>query len=111
MKDFFVRPPPQIKECRLLDEFGLYWLLLFHKELSLFPGRPILTAGQPLLQVLVIDPPKAMVRWYWRYRPDGKESRKSDFLRVAPQDNFSGSSCVVNRHPLQARLVLEETIL
>jgi hypothetical protein len=86
-KNFFVRPPTQIKECRLLDEFGLYWLPLLHEELSLFPGCPILTLGQPLLKTLVVDPLKAMVRWYWRYSPNWKESRKTDFLYVAPEDN------------------------
>jgi uracil-DNA glycosylase len=89
-KNFFVRPPTQIKECCLLDEFGLYWLPLLHKELSLFPGRPILTLGQPLLQTLVIGLPEAMVRWYWRYEPNWKESRKTNFLCVAPEDNKLG---------------------
>jgi len=86
-KNFFVRPPTQIEECSLLDEFGRYWLPLLQEELSLFPDQPILTLGQPLLKTLVIDPRKAMVRWYWRYSPDWEESRKTDFLYVVPEDN------------------------
>jgi len=86
-KNFFVRPPTQIKECNLLDEFSQYWLPLLQEELSLFPDRLILTLGQPLLKTLVNDPRKALVRWYWRYNPDWKESRKTDFLCVLPKDN------------------------
>ena len=86
-KNFFVRPPTQVEECSLLDEFGQYWLPLLQEELSLFPDRPILTLGQPLLKTLIIDPRKAMVRWYWRYSPDWEEKHKTDFLHVVPEDN------------------------
>lgn len=86
-KNFFIHPPTQIKECNLLDEFGQYWLPLLQEELSLFHGRPILTLGQPLVKTLVADRLKAMVRWYWRYSPNWKESRNTDFLYVAPEDN------------------------
>jgi len=86
-KNFFISPPTQIKECNLLEKFGRYWLPLLQEELSRFPDRLILTLGQPLLKALVIDPRKALVRWYWRYSPDWKESRKTDFLYVVPEDN------------------------
>ena len=69
-KNFFLKPPTQIKECDLLGKFSPHWLPLLREELALFPGRPILTLGEPLLRVLLHDRHKALVRKYWGYRKD-----------------------------------------
>lgn len=88
-KNFFVRPPTQIKECNLLDECSPYWLPLLREELSLFPGRPIIILGQPLLKALLIDKRKAYVRRYWAYTPDWKSKNPTSFSfsTVAPEEN------------------------
>lgn len=86
-KNFFIRPPTQITECDLLAKLAQYWLPLLQQELSLFPDRPVLTLGQPLLKTLVIDPRKGFVRRYWGYSHNWKENCKTDFLYVAPEDN------------------------
>jgi uracil-DNA glycosylase len=85
-KNFFIRPPTQIKECNLLGEFSQYWLPLLQEELSLFPGRPILTLGQPLLKALLADPKKALVRLYWGYTSDWARSQ-AVFSFVAAEEN------------------------
>ena len=85
-KNFFIRPPTQIEACNLLDESSRYWLPLLQEELSLFPGRSILTLGEPLLKALLIDPKKALVRWYWGYTPDW-ERAQAVFSFVAPEEN------------------------
>lgn len=66
-KNFFTRPPTQIKECNLLDETSRYWLPLLQSELSRFPNCTIITLGEPLLRVLLIKPHKAFLRDYWGY--------------------------------------------
>jgi uracil-DNA glycosylase len=85
-KNFFIRPPTQIKECNLLEEVSPYWLPLLQEELSFFPGRPILTLGEPILKALLVDPQKAMVRRYWGYTPDWA-STQAIFSFVAPEEN------------------------
>ena len=59
-KNFFIRPPTQIVECNLLHESSQYWLPLLKEELSLFPSRPIVTLGEPLLKALLIDAKKSL---------------------------------------------------
>lgn len=85
-KNFFIRPPTQIGECNVLDEFSQYWLPLLQEELSLFPGRPIVTLGEPLLKALLVDPKKALVRWYWGYTPNWVRTQ-AVFSFVSPEEN------------------------
>lgn len=89
-KNFFVRPPTQINECNVLDEFSPYWLPLLKEELSLFPGRPVLTLGQPLLAALLTDKRKALIRRYWGYAPDWRQKPPVNFSSVAPEANELG---------------------
>ncbi|MGA2159803.1 MAG: hypothetical protein ABSG90_11375 [Dehalococcoidia bacterium] len=85
-KNFFKQPPTLIKERDLLKETSPYWLPLLHKELWYFPGRLIVTLGQPLLKVLLLDPTKALVRVYWGYYPDWIRA-KLVFSSVPAQEN------------------------
>lgn len=88
-KGFFVRPPTQIKECNVLKECSRYWLPLLQEELSLFPDRPVITLGEPVLKALAHDPRKALVRRYWGYTPDWV-STKAVFSCVSLEDNRLG---------------------
>lgn len=88
-KNLFIRPPTQIVECDLLHEFSQYWLPLLQEELSLFPSRPIVTLGEPLLKALLFDPKKALVRWYWGYTPDWVRT-KAVFSFVSQEENKLG---------------------
>ncbi len=85
-KNFFIRPPTQIKECNLLDETGCYWLPLLRKELSLFPDCTIITLGEPLLRAILIKPRKALLRDYWGYT-QGWISNQPVFSYVPPEEN------------------------
>ena len=92
-KNFFVRPPTQIKECDILDIFSQYWLPLLREELKMFPNVPIITLGEPLLRVLLIDRSKARVRKYWDYKQGwqvNKANRPTAFSFVVPKDNKLG---------------------
>ena len=85
-KNFFTRPPTQVKECDLLDETSCYWLPLLQSELSRFPGRMIITLGEPLLRAILIDPQNAFLHDYWGYS-SGRLRNKSVFSYVPPKEN------------------------
>jgi uracil-DNA glycosylase len=86
-KNFFTKPPAQIKECNVLFESTHYWLPLLQEELSLFPNRLIITLGQPLLSVLLLDQKKALVHDYWGYTTDWART-KPVFSFVPPEANI-----------------------
>jgi len=88
-KNFFIHPPTQIVECNLLHEVSQYWLPLLKEELSLFPSRPIVTLGGPLLKALLVGPKKALVRQYWGYTPNWVTT-KTVFSFVSEDENKLG---------------------
>jgi uracil-DNA glycosylase len=90
VKNFSIKPPAQIKECDILDKLGQYWLPLLKEELRLFPGCPVLTLGEPLLELLLKDKHKAFVHRYWDYKPNWKQNRPASFSSVAPEENKLG---------------------
>lgn len=88
-KSFFIRPPTQINECDVLAEFSQYWLPLLRDELALFPGRPVIPLGEPLLKALLFDPKEALVRSYWGYTQDWAVTQPI-FASVCPEANRLG---------------------
>lgn len=86
-KNFFIQPPTQIEECNVLDEFDHYWLPLLREELSLFPDRPVLALGEPLLESLLIDRSRAQVRRYWGYTTGWESGLVNNFSFVTPEEN------------------------
>ena len=87
LKNFFVKPPTQIKECDIFEVFVPYWLPLLREELARFPNVPIITLGQPLLRALVVEESKGLVRKYWGYTIDWREKPLLPFSFVPPEDN------------------------
>ena len=85
-KNFFIRPPTQVKECNLLDETSCYWLPLLRSELSRFPECIIITLGEPLMHTLLIKPQKALLRDYWGYTP-GRSITQPVFSYIPPEEN------------------------
>jgi hypothetical protein len=90
LKNFFVAPPTQISPIDVFKVFGDVWLPFLKEELSVFPGAPVLTLGEPLLSALVVEGISAQVRHYWGYRRDWQVSSPVDFRFVAPGENRLG---------------------
>lgn len=89
-KNFFVKPPTQIKDFDIFEAFVPHWLPLLREELARFPNIPIITLGQPLLRVLIVDKSKGLVREYWGYTRDWRENPPLPFSFVPPEDNRLG---------------------
>jgi len=87
LKNFFVAPPTQISSIDIFKVFGDVWLPFLKEELSVFPGVPVLTLGEPLLSALVSKGIGAQVRYYWGYRRDWQTNPPVDFRCVAPAEN------------------------
>ena len=90
LKNFFVAPPTQIEPVDVLKVFGDIWLPFLKEELSMFPGVAVLTLGEPLLSVLVVEGVSAQVRHYWGYRRDWQTNPPVDFGYIAPAENRLG---------------------
>jgi hypothetical protein len=90
LKNFFVAPPTQISPIDVFKVFGDIWLPFLKEELSVFPGVPVLTLGEPLLSALVFEGVSARVRHYWGYRRDWQTNPPVDFRYVAPAENRLG---------------------
>ena len=86
-KNFFIRPPTQITEIDVFQEFLGFWLPLLKDELELFPGVPVITLGEPVLAPLVGENVSAKVRDYWGYTPGWKEGREASFQYIRAADN------------------------
>jgi hypothetical protein len=87
LKNFFVKPPTQISEVDLLQEFGPVWLPLLQEELAQFPRAPVITLGQPLLAALVLGDASPRVRDYWGYAPLWKSGENAPFQYLTADRN------------------------
>jgi len=86
-KNFFIRPPTQIIEIDVFQEFLGFWLPLLKDELEPFPGVPVITLGEPILAPLVGKHVSARVRDYWGYMPEWKEGKAKSFQYIRAADN------------------------
>jgi len=90
LKNFFIKPPTQIKEINVFQEFSRIWLPLLLDELAMFPHEPIITLGEPLLSALVHKGASPRVRDYWGYTPRWKSGETGPFRCVEPNENHLG---------------------
>lgn len=81
-KYFYTIPPAQTFE--VLEKHFSTNLVLLEKELSNYPNCPIITLGEPVLNLLVNK--NAKVRDYWGYDAKTHKSTKA-FKCVLPEDN------------------------
>lgn len=101
-KNFFVRPPTQIVDIDIFQEFAPVWLPLLIDELAQFGHIPVITLGQPILAPLVNDAVPAQVRHYWGYTPDWRSGNLHAFQHIKPQENKLG--CIIFPFPHQPSL-------
>lgn len=87
IKNFFKHPPTKIKEIDVLAIASSYWHPLLQKELAAFPDAIIISLGEPLLSLLVLDPDKRKVRKYWGYRKGWKIDGPSLFSFVEANES------------------------
>ena len=87
LKNFFVKPPTQIEEINVFQQFGPMWLPLLKDELAQFPQGPVMTLGEPQLASLVSGEASPRVRDYWGYTPGWKSGESGPFHYVVAGDN------------------------
>lgn len=87
LKNFFVKPPTQIKEIDVFREFAPVWLPLLRTELATFPQMPVIALGQPLLSALVSKDASPRVRDYWGYTLRWKSGEIGPFRCLEPDQN------------------------
>jgi hypothetical protein len=83
-KNFFVLPPTQIKENELFNDFARLWLPLLQEELKPFGNIPIITLGQPVLELIVQGDVPKLVREYWGYNSKWKSGKTLPFKCITP---------------------------
>lgn len=79
LKNFFIKPPTQIKHVDVLKEASSWWLPLLREELSRFRGVPVVTLGEPLLSALVREGARSRLRDYWGYTSDWRFGGRGPF--------------------------------
>jgi uracil-DNA glycosylase len=90
LKNFFVKPPNEIREIDVFEEFFSRWLPLLQEELAEFPGVPVITLGESLLKALVRGDASPCVRDYWGYTPRWNSGERSPFRFLKPSENRLG---------------------
>ena len=89
-KNFFIQPPTKIKEVNIFQTFLPYWLPLLLDELAQYPGLPVITLGQPVMQTLVKTGVPNLVREYWGYTTDWKEGKREPLQFIKSAENILG---------------------
>jgi hypothetical protein len=90
LKNFFVKPPTQIHDFKVFEEFSHHWLPVLQEELAEFAGLTVIALGQPLLSMLRLEPAMPLVRDYWGYTPQWKQGDKGQFDYLRPSENVLG---------------------
>ena len=86
-KNFFVKPPTQIVDVNIFEQFTPIWLPFLLEELEEFPRIPILTLGEPLLGIIVTNDASPKVRHYWGYKTGWQQGETGNFQYLIPEKN------------------------
>ena len=88
IKNFFIRPPTQIDELDVLQHTAQYWFPLLQEELESFPEATVISLGEPLLSILVLDPKNRKLREYWGYTRKWKDQDRNSFSSIRANENI-----------------------
>ncbi|MCI0615882.1 hypothetical protein L0244_23095 [bacterium] len=87
LKNFFIRPPTQIKEDDVFEKFAQVWLPLLREELAQFDNAPIISLGEPVLSIIVHENASKLLRDYWGYNDDWMTGKTLPFRYIKSDDN------------------------
>jgi len=90
LKNFFNRPPAQIKEVDIFQLFEPYWLPVLLEEIEPFADIPIISLGQPLLGAMVKLGASSFVHDYWGYTKNWQSGERGTYRYLAPEFNKTG---------------------
>lgn len=88
LKNFFIAPPTTITEINIFKQFLPVWLPILKIELSQYPNVPVISLGEPLLEVIVKEGVKRKVREYWNYDNDASYSFLKSEDNILNRDVF-----------------------
>jgi hypothetical protein len=86
LKNFFIKPPTQLDEG-VFPSFSQIWLQLLLEELLPFRDLPVITLGQPLLEIVAKGNVSKKVRDYWGYNSEWKSGKTGPFKYLKPEEN------------------------
>lgn len=90
LKNFFCDTPINLEKLYrkpIILKFSELWIEVLKKELEQYPNIPVLTLGEPILNVLVNDEKSKKVRDYWGYTSEWKKDKFADFNYIKAADN------------------------
>jgi hypothetical protein len=87
IKNFFIKPPTQIKEVDIFTKFAPIWLPFLQEEIVQFGNIPIITLGQPVLSLIIQGDTPKLVREYWGYNNEWKTGKTLPFKRIENNNN------------------------
>jgi len=82
VKNFFTDPPTQITQVNVLKESASYWVPLLKSELDNYRNTPIISLGEPVLELLVKPTKSLRVRDYWGFTKKWREGENFPFTHI-----------------------------
>ncbi len=86
LKNFFTSRPTDIKATNIFKKSFPYWLPLLMDELSEFNGVPVITLGEPVLQLLSTGENQLSLSQYWGHTDGWQETQtfgKPKYVKAA----------------------------
>jgi len=83
LKNFFNVPPDtkHKEDPKFFQIAAGYWIPLLREEIEEFENVPILPLGEPVLNCLIKDSNRVLIRNYWGYEGPGQYGRNFDYIK------------------------------
>jgi hypothetical protein len=102
-KNFFEEPPDYGGE--LLKKILDFWFPILKEEISNFPGVPVITLGDSVLEFITEETKKQYVRDHWGYTENWRNGEGKPFTHLQPKENLLGN--IVFPFPRQPSVINE----
>jgi hypothetical protein len=89
VKNFFTAPPTTLPR-QVLSSAASAWLPLLTRELAELPELPILTLGEPVLDLITCGSAPQRVRDYWGFQGYGMPACPDHYRTLPPDENLLG---------------------